>query len=50
MIKAAAALVKSVVAIAQKCVFGSDIMSGRLTLISRQGGFLRLSIIGKYYW
>ena len=28
----------------------SDIMSDRLTIISRPGGFLRLSIIGRYCW
>jgi hypothetical protein len=35
MIKAAATLVKSVVAIAQKCVFGSDDISPRSPLFAR---------------
>ena len=26
------------------------VMSERLTIISRPGGFLRLSIIGRYFW
>ena len=29
--------------------FTTNIMSDRLTIVSRPGGFLRLSIIGRYY-